>query len=118
MRLVAVPLAVAFVSLSGCDILEAILAPPCDPASDPDCVDETKGNITGTVTIPGAGAAAAIPRTLSPDLRAMRSALAAAASKGKGAPASMPTKKRRVPRQASFEDSAPKVRVEEFRAGE
>jgi serine protease len=49
----------AIVPTAGCEVLNELLALLCDQESDPECEDPERGHITGTISVPAAGAAAA-----------------------------------------------------------
>ena len=106
--------------IPGCDLL---LEGLCDFETDENCEDSTRAQVTGTITIPEAGGASTTTKTLSPDFKALRAAVAEAARAQKKASAVdvvRPLGERaRVPVAGHGNDfEIQKYRVEKFRPGE
>ena len=109
MRVVVLSLLVSF-GAAGCELLDGLFG--CDPTL-PDCLDETKGHIRGTIEIPEAATSSfgRPPAVAGPAVDALRAALNARA------PRTPAWTKRRAIEHKDLADPA-KVRVEQFRRGE
>ena len=119
MRMRLLPLSVvlcAGTTLAGC---EEILGALCDFETDDTCEDPSRAQITGVISIPEAGDESTTKKTMSPDFRALRSAVAKAAREQKGERAVAVGKRSRVPGRGRGNDfEIEKYPVEKFRPGE
>ncbi|MDP2345684.1 MAG: S8 family serine peptidase [Deltaproteobacteria bacterium] len=120
MRVRLLPLSVVLCAgvavVPGCDLL---LEGFCDPEVDETCVDPTKAQIIGTITIPEANNASSTKKTLSPQESALRAAFTKAVRARKDLRPHDISQRTRVPVVSHGNDfEVQKYRVEKFRPGE